>query len=145
VNREQFQKEVAALLNQEESFSLGQEEEHSLYSSAFTLYANQAYRKASSVFTRLVLINPFSAPYWKGLAASKQMAREYEQALRAWALATLLDTNDPTIHLHAAECLYKVDDKEEAKKALNCAASLLPSLCSDERFEELQRRLDVAS
>lgn len=139
MDREEFQKSVASLLDQPISFCLKKEEEHSLYLSAFSLYEKKEYRKSSSVFTRLVLINPFFPAYWKGLAASKQMSSEYEQALQAWALATLLDTEDPMTHLHAAECLSRIDDRKEAQKALDSAARLLPE--TNERLEKIRKEL----
>jgi tetratricopeptide (TPR) repeat protein len=95
-----------------------------LYDAAYGLYSAGHYEKAAGFFTQLTLKQPLMAPFWKGLAASKQMVKDYRAALRAWAVAAALDSSDPLAHLHAAEALYHLGQKEEAKKALNCAEAL---------------------
>lgn len=137
-----FRNAIASLLDLDSSSLLSAEEEKKAYAAAFTLYEGQEYKKAGALFTRLVMTNPFFPFYWKGLAASKQMQRDYEAALHAWALFSLLDTGTEG-HLHAAECFIQIGDKEEAKKALQCACDTLTSPEFEERVHLLQRSLDA--
>ncbi len=97
-----------------------------LYNLAFSAYQAKRYDEAVRSFTRLVLQSPFEEKYWKGLAASSQMAQKYEEALSAWALAALFAPQDPTPHVHAAECYFLLDNKEEGRKALKAATHSLP-------------------
>ncbi len=124
MNKTSFRQEVMQILGIPEEKLISPEQEKTYYTAAFTLYEKKAYRKASHLFTTLVLTNPFAIHYWQGLASSKQMSREYEAALQAWSLVALLNTEDPLPHFHAGECLLRLNEKEEAEKALNAALAL---------------------
>lgn len=134
-----FQSQVAQLLQIDPASCLADIGEKELYAQAYALYQKEEYRKASFLFTRLVLINPFLSAHWRGLASSKQMAKDYEGALQAWALFCLLEPKAPDGHMHAAECLASSGNQEEAKKALQCASDLLST--SDSRIDHLNEVL----
>jgi type III secretion system low calcium response chaperone LcrH/SycD len=121
-----FQQQVAEILGiaESEASPLSLEQERPFYATAFEHYEQGKYRSAAQLFTHLVLTDPYSAPYWQGLASSKQMTRDYLAAIQAWALVALLQENDPLPHFHAAECLLSLDQKEEALKALDAALEL---------------------
>lgn len=127
MNQTLFSEEIAAMLdlNPEQAFSL--EEQEQLYAMSFLLYEKGDYATAIGFFTKLVSTNPFMAKYWRGLASSQQMQKEYLAAIQAWSLVALLDDKDPLPHFHAAECLLSLDNRQEAMKALNAAESLLSS------------------
>lgn len=127
MNKDVFSAAISSLLGPDPLPAVSEKEEKALYTSAFSLYAREEYRKASCVFTRLVLINPFSPFYWKGLAASKQMARDYEASAHAWALSLLLDPDDSQSHLYAAACLSKMGEEKEAALAVKLSSSLSSS------------------
>lgn len=92
-----------------------------LYTHAYHFYERSDYAKASKLFTQLVMHDPFQGRFWKGLAASNQMQKEYKAALYAWGVLALLEGHDPMAHFHAAECYLSDGEIEEAKKALTCA------------------------
>lgn len=96
-------------------------DETAAYSYAFSLYQGGNYTQATTLFSELVLLNPFDEKLWRGLASSRQMSQEYEAALQAWALVALLQESDPLPHFHAAECYLSLHDTEEAMKALDVA------------------------
>lgn len=129
-----FQQEVMQILgiSEKEISTIPLEHERQFYAVAFGLYEKGDYRGAAQLFTQLVLTDPFSEHYWQGLASSKQMARDYQAALHAWSLVSLLKENDPLPHFHAAECFLSLDEKEEALKALNAALEF----CRDEPLRE---------
>lgn len=124
-----FQQQVVEILglSEEEISPLSQEQELFLYERALDLYERQEYRSAAPLFTQLVMTNPFEAHYWRGLASAKQMGRDYMAAVHAWGMVALLEEEDPLPHFHAAECLFHVEEGEDAQKALNAAL---------ERFDE---------
>lgn len=135
---EEFRSEVVKWLKEEQQVCFSAEEEENYYATAFALYERGAYRKASPLFTKLVLANPFSCTYWRALASSKQMGREYEAALHAWALVALLAPEDPLPHFHAAECLFALGEREEAKRALLASSQLNHDDALDARIEGLR-------
>ena len=94
------------------------------YGAAFEFYENGNYREATKLFTQLVLTDPYSENYWRGLASSKQMVKDYQASLHGWSMVALFQENDPLPHFHAAECCLALDDKEDALKALDAALSL---------------------
>ncbi|MEI8301137.1 MAG: SycD/LcrH family type III secretion system chaperone [Chlamydiota bacterium] len=89
-----------------------------LYSLGVNLYEQGDYTQAKTVFQRLVLAKPHEKKFWMALGASLQMKKHYQEALTSWAMASLIQDEDPTPHFHAAECLLCLEDKTQAKKAL---------------------------
>ncbi|NDD58851.1 MAG: hypothetical protein EBZ47_06330 [Chlamydiae bacterium] len=101
-----------------------------IYISAFQLYQIGNYSKALDLFMQLTLACPFEAPFWKGLASCYQMQGLWDLALNAWSHSALLDSNDPTAHYHAAECMHAQKNFEEATKALHLAKKL----CTEDKL-----------
>lgn len=101
------------------------DEQETVYAAAFGNYELGSYAEASSLFTALVLANPFQESHWRGLASSRQMEEKYQEALQAWSMVALLAEHDPLPHFHAAECLLTLRNAKEALKALNCAETRL--------------------
>lgn len=92
-----------------------------LYSLGFNLYQMSDYEAAKDLFQRLVLSRPYEKKFWLGLGACLQMSKNYEEALNAWSMASLIDDEDALPHFHAAECLFCIEKKEEAFIALESA------------------------
>ena len=57
--------------------------------------------------------------FWFGRAASLQEDALFSDALSAWAMASLLNTEDPYPHFHAAECYLSLQNRKDALKALH--------------------------
>ncbi len=119
----EFERQVAQILgvDEKETSPLSETEVRGLYTAAYGHYEKGEYRAAGQLFTRLILSNPFSEDFWQGLAGAKQMSRDYEAALHAWALVSLLNESNPWPHFHAAECFLRLEQKEDALKALALA------------------------
>lgn len=130
-----FAEETAALLDMPLSEAFSVEEQEELYAIAYQSYETGNYRLAAQFFTKLVLCNPFAEKYWRGLASSHQMQNEYLAAVHAWTSCALLEIEDPFVHFHAAECLFSLNDKEEALKALQSAEGLLTNSETDKALK----------
>lgn len=96
-----------------------------LYTHAHTLYNAFQAEEATQAFGLLIAMDPFSPIFWMGLGASRQMNKEFEKALQAYALASLLDDQDPSPHYHAAQSYLALQNEQEALKALNLAEALI--------------------
>ena len=123
----QFIDELATLLNvsAEEVAAVNAEDEVQLYETAYHLYERGDYASAAQLFTKLVLIDPFAEQCWRGLASSRQMQQDYLASVYAWSMVALIEDKDPMPHYHAAECLFSLNEKSDALKALNAAESLI--------------------
>lgn len=121
-----FQEEIISFLgiSKENHSPLTEEEIQTLYATAYDLYSRENYREAAQLFTRLVLADPFSEGFWRGLAGSKQMGGDPEGALHAWAMVSLLNDQDPTPHFHAAQCSFNANEPTDGLKALETASQL---------------------
>jgi len=103
---------------------LEQIEQEAIYQEAYASYGAGNYQGAALAFSELVLASPFELRFWTGLAAARQMERSFEEALKAWAMASLLEPKNPVPHIHAAECLIQRGEPAEARQALNVAAEI---------------------
>ena len=112
-------KETLGITGEKPSFS--KRERETIYAVAFGKYDIGAYKDAADFFTQLILHDPYDPRFWKGLAASCQMQKEYQASLHAWAVHALLSGHSTTSHFHAAECYLSMGEIEEAKKALKMA------------------------
>lgn len=105
----------------QQAFGVTGYEMEEIYCEAYRLYQEDIYIESATAFRWLVLLNPFEAKYWKGLAASLQLLEKYEKALHAYAMAALLDSDNPYPHFHAYECYDSMDLPQEGEKALELA------------------------
>ena len=119
MNRPYFAEQIATLLDEPQEKVVDVEEQAHLYTLGFHFYEGGDYQNAAQSFTKLILSNPFGEKYWRGLASSRQMQKDFLAAVHAWSIVVLLAENDPIPHFHAAECLLSLNEKEDAFKALN--------------------------
>lgn len=120
------------------AFGVSSYEMEEIYSEAYRLYEEDVYLESSIAFRWLVLLNPYVAKYWKGLAASLQLLEKYEKALHGYAMAALLDADNPYPHFHAYECYDALNNTEDADKALDLAYQ---RTLSKEIYRDLQEEI----
>jgi type III secretion system low calcium response chaperone LcrH/SycD len=88
------------------------------YTYGYAQFKFGRYSQAIEVFRVLCARRPFESRFWFGLGASCQELKQYEAALKAWAMAALTERNDPYPHFHAAECAFSMHKFEDARLAL---------------------------
>ena len=101
-------------------------EKEEIYKTAYLAYEEGQYSQAADLFAYLIALSPSQYDFWKGFAASEQMNQHYESALRGWVFAALLSPEDPLPHVHAAQCLISLNQKEDAAKAIHLALKKTP-------------------
>lgn len=136
-----FEKKIAELINMPQGKPLSEQEQNTLYASAYSLYQEGNYETAAQLFTQLILVNPFNHGFWLGLASSEQMRKEYTAALHAWAMVALLNNEDPFAHFHAGECYLSLNDPAEALKAFTAAEARLKA--ESEAEQKLAEKIQV--
>ncbi len=124
-------------LTHKELYDLSDEDMESCYALAYLMYKNGKYEDARAQFAFLVFYDHLERKYWLGLAAALQMLEQYENAVTAYSIATLLDVEDPLVPFHAAECHIGLGDTQKAKNALE--ASIMAS-GDNEAFADLKNK-----
>lgn len=94
------------------------------YAFAYGLYENGRYEDASHLFRFLTLMDSQNPRNWMGLGASLQMARKFEKALDAYCFALILDSDNPYVYIHAADCYFGLDQKDMALDAIKYARAI---------------------
>jgi len=124
----------------QKAFGISYYEMEEVYSEVYSFYQDDNYLESSTGFRWLVLLNPFIPTYWMGLAASLQLREKLEKALHAYAVSALLDSENPYPHFHAFECYIALNNKDEAKKALDLAFKRTIGKAS---YSDLQEQIEM--
>lgn len=123
--------------NLQEIKKLTTDEKKELYKTGYALYSLGDYRKASYLFSYLVLSDPLISCSWRALASCKQLLKEYPAAIEAWNVVCKLQLQDPLGYFHAAECYLSIQKKKEALQKLDKAEKL----CNENPL--LQNRIQI--
>lgn len=116
-----------------------------VYGLGSILYEQKKFEQAEQVFAWLVREKPISARFLKALGAARQMMERYESALDAYGLAAVIDLDDPTPSLHAAECLLHLNEVDRARQALDAASEQAGDKHADviEKIATLRKAIPV--
>lgn len=94
-----------------------------IYGQAYRLYNTGKYKEAAQIFRLLLMINATEPKYAMGLAACFHMKKEFQNALGAYSLVTVLDPNSPVSFYHTADCYMQIGDPVSAIIALESAVA----------------------
>ncbi|MCB1112444.1 MAG: SycD/LcrH family type III secretion system chaperone [Chlamydiales bacterium] len=115
---------------------LSQESKDALYAVAYSHYQSGKYKEAVVFFQLLTGVDTLNASYWKGLAATFQMMKDFERAVEAYSIVAIFDEKevDPMPHYHAAQCLHSLGQLERGMQALKSANAVAKK---DKKYQEL--------
>jgi len=91
-----------------------EEDYEAVYLLGHNFYSQGRYSDALKAFGYLMTINHMDRRFAFSFAASCQMLKRYEEAVRCYALAAAMDPDDPVPTFHIAECLVSLGMVEEA-------------------------------
>ncbi len=117
------------------------EDVEAIYTIGYTMYANGRYKDASNVFLVLTFLDSMNGMYWKALAASRQMTKEFQLALTAYLMALSLDPQDVTLLMHIAECFMSLEEPVEAENMFNRAIQVFGDEPSYKAYKEQAQEL----
>jgi len=113
---------VAQIINGETDIAavagLTDQDLEAVYAVGHGLYAAGKYQDALDFFRVLCLCRQTESRYWFGLGAASQVLGDHANAVRAYGMAALFDSENPQIPLRAAECFIKLGDTDTARQAL---------------------------
>jgi type III secretion system low calcium response chaperone LcrH/SycD len=91
---------------------------------AYSYYKQGQYEKACDLFRFLTVSKVEDSQYWIGYGASQQMLGRYEEALKAYEMAAILDQSNIHVHLYAADCFFCLSQLKDGIQALKSAEKL---------------------
>lgn len=92
-----------------------------IYGQAYRLYNTGKFRDASQIFRLLLMLNATEVKYAMGLAACYHMLKEYQTAIGAYTMVSVIDPNNPIPFYHVSDCYIKTGDNLSAIVALDMA------------------------
>jgi type III secretion system low calcium response chaperone LcrH/SycD len=90
-----------------------------VYAMAYHHYENGKYGEAINLFRFLTLFDLQARRNWIGLGASQQMQKEYDEAIKSYTFAALMDDRDPYVFLYIAHCWIAKGEIALGLQALN--------------------------
>lgn len=120
----------------QDMLQISNEEMQSYYSVAIEYFKNHQYAEAADCFLFLCALNPLKSNLWLRLGNAEHSLQHDEDALEAYAMATLLDANDPFPHLYAAEIYQRQNKTHESEECLNICITLIDQ---EPKFESLRK------
>lgn len=78
------------------------------------LYANRKNQEAIKLYNQLIDRNPYSAPYWYGLARCYLDTQQYDKAIEACDYAIIADEEYAEVYLTRGHAYFHLGNEEEA-------------------------------
>ena len=95
-----------------------------VYQIAHGFYQQRHYEKAAQLFQYFSMHEHTDRRFWMGWAASLQQLKRYQNAIRAYAVATMLDVGEADAPFHAAECYIALKAWDKAKESLEVVLTI---------------------
>ncbi|HYC37691.1 MAG TPA: SycD/LcrH family type III secretion system chaperone [Usitatibacter sp.] len=89
-----------------------------LYALGYNLYNQGKFGEALQAFGWLLMHDQLERKYYKAFGSCLQMLKRYEEAVRNYSMASILDLTDPEPTFHTAECMVALGMPKEAIEAL---------------------------
>jgi type III secretion system low calcium response chaperone LcrH/SycD len=94
------------------------EEFDALYALGYNFYNQGKFAEAMHAFGFLLMHDQLERKYYKAFGSCLQMLKRYEDAIRNYSMASVLDLRDPEPTFHTAECMVALGMTAEAIEAL---------------------------
>jgi type III secretion system low calcium response chaperone LcrH/SycD len=119
---------------------IGDEELEAMYAVAYSQYSARKYDQAIDIFKFLCLYDHNEARWFYGLGVAQQAKEDYAAAVNSYAVATLLDVDDPRPQAQAGYCLLALEKWPEARSALEGA---LMTCGQQPQFADVRRQAEA--
>lgn len=106
-----------------------------IYSFAYDFYQKGKLDEAEAIFKFLCLYDFYNVDYIMGLAAVKQLKKQYQAAIDLYALAYLNAKNDYRPVFYAGQCNLSLGEKEKAKYCFDQVSKNISDLSIKERAD----------
>lgn len=110
-----------------------------LYALGHSLYGQGRYFDAMKAFGFLVMHNHLERRFMNAFAASLQMIKSYEEAIKYYTLASVMDMSDPAPTFHTCECMLALGMVAQAREGLG----MVIGQCKDAAHGPLKERAEA--
>ena len=100
---------------------LNNDDIETVYAIGFNLYDQAKYYQAEPMFQFACLYGHTDPRYWMALGNCRQMNKKYQSAIDAYGFSYMLNIEDPWPSIQAAMCFLAMQNKEQAREALDLA------------------------
>lgn len=79
-----------------------------IYGHAYRLYNAGKYKDSQLLFRLLITLDPMESKFMMGSAACFHMLQEFSHAASLYAIASMINQENPIPHYHSADCYAKM-------------------------------------
>jgi type III secretion system low calcium response chaperone LcrH/SycD len=123
-----------------EVLGIKDEDLEAVYAVAHNHYQQAKFDTALQIFQFLTMTKSDNLKYWKGLASTYQMLKQYNEAIVAYSFCAYLDFTDPEVPYHAGQCYLALGDLKHAEIAFNGASFMAGN---DKKHAEIKKHADL--
>ena len=116
-----MQEQIQAGKSLQEIIGYSDETMQKFYAAAYRLFQAEKESEAADAFLFLTALNPAVQAFWVGLGMAEQCLQHYEEALSAYAMASMTLVEDPLPYYYSAACYQALQDEDSARKSLEMA------------------------
>jgi hypothetical protein len=98
---------------------------HCLYKVGYHLLNDNQFHKAAGIFFVLSTLNPLVKAHWMALAIAQEQDHQFQDAVKSYAMSSILDIYDPRPHLSSANCYIAQKDFDLAEDEINIAINCI--------------------
>ena len=110
------------------------------YNIGYAMYNQGNLEKAANIFFMLVMLDSRNYKYYFAIAACLHRLKEYSLACNLYTTTSFLNPSLPLTFYHIADCHIQLEQKKEAKEALDKAFEL----CGDlEEYAQLKAEVKL--
>lgn len=120
-----------------DTFDYDEKDYEVLYALGHGLYSQGRYVDAMKAFGYLVVHNHLEKRFMNAFASSLQMIKSYEEAIKYYSLASVMDMTDPGPTFHSCECLLALGQTDDALQGL---ALVIAQCDSQEQYAPMKTR-----
>jgi type III secretion system low calcium response chaperone LcrH/SycD len=110
-----------------------------LYALGHSLYSQGRYMDAMKAFGFLVIHNHLERRFMNAFAASLQMIKSYEEAIKYYTMASVMDMSDPVPTFHTCECMIALGMVDDARQGLG----MVIGQCKSPQHDGLKSRAEA--
>lgn len=104
-------------------------------------FVDKRYVEAIDLFRLLIMCNPWIFDFWLWLAHCQRELGQLDDAINSYGVSLVLKENQPQALLYCADCLLRLNEKAQAREALDLVENFLEEEGEKQLFQQLRARL----